>query len=392
MNNGFDKNAFKKKQDKISLIFLLIGAVGIVSVILSFFIGNGIGYLSPSERAEREHQQLLEEMEKSEIHENDSFGVDTKNYYNTYYAAYDNEAFALEITEQGVKLSASTPFSYNESSFSYRFADAKYAKQKLGEQGIPTLILYKDSVTEPNALVRLNADGNVTLEGNDLNQVFTTTKITFEDVMNSPKDFYGKYYAEKDFVIEELEITENRIKSVMKSENGIEETVEYNYVYVNEEYAMSNFSGVTEHALIAFVENHTNELRIFELYKTNGGYELKSNSSQTYTTEEITIDGLLNDPKDYYGSYYFENSGIVISENTLTLYDDMLAAQTTQTEYNYRYFPASYANIRFELQRDILVCYNKETGNAELLFELIERSDGYGLFVSGSDDIVFLPN
>ena len=299
MNNGFDKKTFEKKQNKLSWICILFAALGIVSVILAFSIGNGIGYLSPSERAEREYQQLLEEMEKSKIHENDDFGVDTKNYYNTYYATYDNEAVALEITEQGINLSSISPFTSNVDSFSYRYADAKYAVQKLGEIELPTLILYKDVVTKPNALVRLNADGTITLEGNDLNQMFTTTKITFEEVMNSPKDFYGKYYTEKDFVIEELEITESTIKSVIKSVNGIEQTAEYNYVYVNKDFATSKLSGVFAHALIAFVGDNNAEFRIFELHETNGGYELQGNNALIYTTEKIAIEDLI---KDYYGS------------------------------------------------------------------------------------------
>ena len=43
MNENFDKDKFDKKIDRMTLVYLITGAIGVLSIICAFSVGGGIG-------------------------------------------------------------------------------------------------------------------------------------------------------------------------------------------------------------------------------------------------------------------------------------------------------------------------------------------------------------
>ena len=113
MSDRFNKFQFSKSQKQLGLCCILIGIIGIISIICACTIGSGL---------------------------NISKGKDPKDYYGTYYVVYDNIYGSFEFTQNkcNFTLSNGVTASDDSHSFDYEYVSAKYA-QKVVESP-----LYKD--------------------------------------------------------------------------------------------------------------------------------------------------------------------------------------------------------------------------------------------------------
>ena len=325
MNNGFDKKAFEKKQKKLDWACILIAAIGIASVILAVVVGSGIGL---SFTADSEEQ-------KPEIHENDDFGEDPKDYYGSYYGVKDYVIYRVDITDDEATFVTSDAFGENVETYAYQYVDAEYAKEKLNK-ACPAIIFYTDTIDTADMFLWVNSDETgIYLYSDAL--TFYTDVISFDSLMNDPKDYYGTYYAEikGTYNIEKLTISETGVETI--TNNGIVEgeAKNYKYTFLCAEYTYIKY-GKNYDALVIYDKDISHAVKVLYLSGSSDKYFLLTSDGYEYTTNELTVGMLTNDPMNYYGDYVYSTG------NSLTLNADYTAPLTLNGESEeLKYF---YAN------------------------------------------------
>ena len=185
MSKEFDKNKFKKSQMKLLIACFTIGLIGIVSIICSFLVGNGIKFETAEDKVEREYQEFLDAITPDE---DDDFGEDPKDYYGDYYFEKDFVIQKLSVTKDGVEVTISNIFESKTESFSYKYASKEYAKETF-QKSSPVLILYEDDISEYKTMwLNKSKSGKYTITDNE-GIKYTTKEKSLDKLWEDPKDY-----------------------------------------------------------------------------------------------------------------------------------------------------------------------------------------------------------
>ena len=380
MNNGFDKKAFEKSMRLWTISYICIAVIGIASVILSFFVGNGWGLFGITNE-DREYQEFLDKITPDE---DDDFGEDPKNYYGTYYGEKDFFIYKLDISEENIVFTVSDPYELKSETMLYQYGSAEYSNETFGKENA-TLIVYDGYLSNLQSVLYLTTDsqGKISI-GSESGVLFTDSKIEFEELMNSPDDYFGTYYGSKNYAIEKIEIGKSDITFTTSSVIVKEKQVKYKYMFLCADYAEQKYQKKND-LIVVYEENITDAVRLLWLDKDeNGKYILSGNNEVEYGTKEITFNKLVNDPQNYYGTYVYS------ANNKVTVNSDGTAAFTLEGKTtSYKYFYADNAWLSAFVQKNYkgaIVLHNNDE-NALQIFEI----DTNGNLVYG-DAYTFVKN
>lgn len=197
---------------------------------------------------------------------------------------------------------------------------------------------------------------------------------------NDPMDYYGTYYFnEANTNVVKVELLQDD-RARITDDYGINTpiTLTYTYEFVSSEYAFSKLQNETyqeydsifvyitedKNQVIALwiVDNTPNDYRF--LYGTSG--RTVGEGSKTL----LTFSSIMNDPKDYYGTYRNGNSSLVVkSSGTADL------VQSTTETYLYRYVSEEFLRRYFSQSNyeEALVLF-KQNSNSYLIFGIINSN------------------
>lgn len=335
----FDKNAFEKKIRSISTCSVLIALIGIASIVLSLFIGNGWGLsklFAPSVDEDQQYQEYLDSITPDE---DDDFGTDPQNYYGTYYAAENYLIHKFDITSAKITVTFSDLYEEQSKTYSYRYASAEYAKKTFDIES-PVIIMYDENMSEQFGLYWIDSLGGKITLTSDNGLEYTTEPIDFLSLMNDPEDYLGTYFGESDYVIDKIEITSEKINATTSSVIAPVKEESYNYTFLCAEYAYVKYGRECD-VIVAYEKDIAGEVRLFWLNEDSGKYTIEGNNDVTYREDEITFKDLVNDPDDYFGIYKFDdNNALIIDEDGSALFT--LNGETT--EYSYLYADYGWLN------------------------------------------------
>ena len=370
------------------LACVTIGLIGLVSVICAFSAGNGIKFMS---KAEKEEQAYLELLDKRTPDEDDDFGVDPQNYYGDYYTEKDFVIKKISISDKGAEVTMFDLFASKSGSFSYQYGSASYALDTF-EKECPVLIMYQDSMSQYQTFwITKGSDGKFTLIDSE-NVVYTTAPITVEGLLNDPKDYKGTYYATENYLIETIEIGEDGLVHSAGNPMTDSESATYKYKFINAEYSMILYNKACD-ALLLYEDTLENATRVMWLTKdTDGNYVLSDDREKEYTTEEILWKDLINDPKDYFGTYYgeqnYEIQTLSVTKSGITqIVKNPLKKDTTES-LKYSYIPAGYAKLLYKKEKPALILYKNDLSDISCVLWLTKGSDGKYTFESKSENPV----
>ena len=112
----------------------------------------------------------------------------------------------------------------------------------------------------------------------------------------------------------------------------------------------------------------------FYLYEDteNGGYYIVDKNQYVFTTAVVDYDTIMNDPKNYYGTYMFGDANNVVTINSDNTANLIIDGQSTTVDYFY----ANKSWIQKNLQKDydgaIILYANR--GEQQYIFAI--NSDG----------------
>lgn len=374
MNNGFDKNKFAKSQQERKLSYICIALIGVVSIICSFFVGNGFFHalndlVKPyDEDAEKQWQEYVDSKTPDE---DDDFGVDPKDYYGSYYAEKDFVIYQIDITQSNVVIAASDSSDRVQEVLFYQYADAKYAKDTFDKE-CAVIIVYSGSLSNIKTLLWLsgNAENGYTFVDENEKNTFTKTPVTFDQLMNDPKDYYGVYYTSKDYVVSKVDISATKITITTGSVMVDDKVEEYQYKYYCAEYALIKYQKACD-VIVAHNEG-SDTMRLFWIEKENNTIGLVDEKDLSYGKKEITFEELVDDPQNYYGLYAFN------ANNTLTLENNSKAVFVMNGVSNtYDYFYANQEWLSLYTTADYeaaFVLFDGEAG-AMQIFEIDQNGN-----------------
>ena len=263
MNNGFDKNAFKKSQKALKTTAILMILIGVVSIICSIFVGNGLfGDLFSEVDEDQRHQDFLDEMNSENSNgegneeQNGATREDPKNYYGTYYSAKDYVIDKIEISETKAKITTvSVIVAEKTDTYKYTFVSAGEASAKYGRDS-DVLVIYKDSVDTPERLLWFSDNPNVSFWGND-DRRYVKDPLTMKALMGDPADYYGNYVfdAGNSLVV-------NADGTATFTLNGVQ--TRYKYFYANNDWLTNHLQKNYKEAIVLH-NNNENELHVFAI-------------------------------------------------------------------------------------------------------------------------------
>ena len=375
MNNGFDKNKFAKAQKELNLCCICIALIGVISIVCSFFAGNGFFHalnniVKPF--GEDQEQQWLDYVDQKTPDEDDSFGEDPQNYYGSYYAEKDLVVYQVDIRGTNATITLTDLNQQLRDSFSCQYADAAYAKATFGKE-CAVIILYSGSLSNINNLFWLSGSAETGYELVDENQGihFTTTPLSLDSLMNEPKNYYGTYYASKDYVVDKVEISASKIVVTTSTAMADAIKAEFNYVYYPAKYASMKYQKECD-VLVAYKDSPDSAERLFWIEETNGNIGLLGNNNLSYGKDEITFESLVGDPKNYYGNYAFNPNNTLELANTSKA---VFAINGVSGSYNYFYADRAWLNLYTTVDYEAaLVLYNAEN-NQMHIFRVLENGN-----------------
>ena len=221
-------------------------------------------------------------------------------------------------------------------SYRYEFICGAYSEKQYDKN--QNALLFYDNTDTLWRIIWLTKDdnGNYILTDNE-GVEYTKNEITWEGLINDPKDYYGTYYGESDFVIQKLAIDENTVTITEIDPMKNDVTTNYKYFYAPAEYT-EILHGVKKDALALYKESTADISYFIYISKdASENYKFENTSNVHYTAEEITFADLVDDPCDYYGHYAYSDI------NQLTLNEDGTAVfMLNGEEATYSYFYANY--------------------------------------------------
>lgn len=372
MNNGFDKSKFAKAQKEKKLCCISIALIGVISIVCSFFVGDGFfkalnNIVKPY--GEDQEQQWLDYVDQKTPDEDDNFGEDPQDYYGSYYAEKDFVIYQIDIHKSNAIITISDSTQQIQESFSYQYADATYAKETFDKE-CAVIILYSESLSNINNLFWLSQDAATGYTLVDKNQgiQFTKRPITFENLMNDPKNYYGTYYAAKDYVVDKVEISDSKIVITTSTAMAEERIEEFQYVYYCAEYSLINYQkecGI----LVAYKDSPAEADRLFWI---EPNLDLTGNNGLTYGKDKISFESLVGDPKNYYGNYLFNaNNTLTLNENSNAIF----IMNGVSASYHYFYADQSWLNLYTTVNYEAaIVLYNTESAQMQI-FQVLKNGN-----------------
>ena len=173
------------------------------------------------------------------------------------------------------------------------------------------------------------------LENIDINIPGVTETEKGED----PADYYGTYYCIENSTL--VTIVVDAQNCTMIEFNGVETVTDsYEYEYASAEYVAERIPSAVNKtdSLILYASSDKSKVIVLAVEKTDGGYQLRTNGGAVATTKVLTMADVVNDPKDYYGTYTLENFYITLNEDGSAVMDLGEGAE----QYQYMYADGSY--------------------------------------------------
>ena len=374
MAKSFNKQTFKNSQKKILLACLCMMLIGIVSVICALTVGYGVGL---------DHLfnqwSVVDPDAKITVKLSDNFGKDPKDYYGTYYTENDYVIQKIEINEDGATVQISSLTETETHTYSVQYATKKYAYKKFGLD-TPLLIVYQGTIDSYSLWHLKQEDGKYYLEIGE--KTYTQEPITMPALLGDPADYLGTYYGTRDLGVESFAIGEDKVTVRFERIGQTAAEQVHSYCYVPAKFAKKYLDREND-AILLYTENLKTIDRILWLQKTQDGYSLKDDLDNTFTTEVISTEALLDDPKDYDGIYYSSSeyiiSKFVLDNGTLTETIEQATKDTVTNTYEYQYLNQELAAFYFpsyEIDGSVLVLTKAgETEAARALF-LDKQADG----------------
>ena len=355
MNNGFDKKAYKRSISRWKFCYRILIVTSLISMTIAAVVVFITIFGNTTESPDQDQSQT-----QSGISIEDNFGEDPKDYYGSYYGVKDYAVYQVDITDEKATFVTSDAYDKQTEVFLYKYSSPEYSKGLLGKE-CAALLFYTDSVENAKLYLWINSDGSLSSDSIS----FTTTPVTFESLMNDPKDYYGTYYSNINYTIDKISITETGAE-ISKSNAIIESDAKsYKYIFLCAEYAKTKY-GVNAAALVIYENDIHNAVKVLyfsddDSFVTKDGYK--------YSTEELTIDKMTDDPKNYYGDYvYSEGNSVTVNEDGTAVFS--LNGEATKYEYFYANTGWLLAHMNQNL-KDSLVLHNNSENNLQI-FTFIE--------------------
>lgn len=198
-------------------------------------------------------------------------GEDPKNYYGTYYFNEGNtNLIKVEIFQNGQanvtdNYGINTPF---VSSYSYEYVSREYAYSKLQNdtyQGFDSVFIY--TTPDKNQVLPLWVVDKTPNEYRFLYGLSgrtigygSTTVLTFQSIMNDPKDYFGTYVYGASSLIVKSDETIDLIEGTRKS---------YQYRYVTNVFLRRYFSQSNYNEALVVFEPNASSYLIFGIINNN---------------------------------------------------------------------------------------------------------------------------
>lgn len=285
MSDKFNKFQFSKSQKQLGLCCVLIGIIGIISIICACTIGSGL---------------------------NISKGKDPKDYYGIYYVVYDNIYGSFEFTQNKCNFTLSNGVTAGDdsNSFDYEYVSAKYA-QKVVESPLykdrAAILVYTNEGKDNAIVLWVTANAPYQFVMNSNHAAVTTQKPDFASLMGDPKDYYSNYVFDDDTYI-----SFNSDGTASFTQDGITET--FMYAYVNQDWLTTYTDCSWSSAIALYPEGSTSFYGFFKYtdrntVEYNGNTFLRENYPISYN-----LNGGTNDPEN--PSFYYGDQDITLREPT----------------------------------------------------------------------------
>lgn len=209
-------------------------------------------------------------------------------------------------------------------------------------------------------------------------------KITYGKGLD-PKDYYGEYYGEERFQYFTVSFQEGGVCNFTETNgftgNADAKTHEYEYVsakYAQQQFPNEEYEGCP--AIIIYEGEKKDKAAVLWVTSTSPYRFVVNSNDVVLSTQKTDFATDMNDPKNYYGSYYssegYRYTTISFASNgtcTYTVTNGLVGGETT-TEYQYMYVSAKYAQTNFAKK-------GYEGCPAIILFEEGQRATGRGKIV-----------
>jgi hypothetical protein len=193
-------------------------------------------------------------------------GEDPKNYYGQYFGSVNSVGIvSIEIDSQEITITAMSGISVETNTYTYDYVSADYAQSRVNAtnfSGYDAIFAYQTSDQEmilPFWVIS-NQSNNYEFLSNTNNVSFTREVITFETLLNDPKNYFGSYYYGGSYVI-----LNNDYTARLRLDAG--ETT-WKFLYGNRAYNISLINEYIDHSIILYQEG-SNSVQVFEILNSN---------------------------------------------------------------------------------------------------------------------------
>lgn len=193
-------------------------------------------------------------------------------------------------------------------------------------------------------------------QGNEDNDISNATRV---EMGEDPADYYGTYYGSDDgnliiFVID-AEKCSFTMSNGLESENEV-----YEYDYASAEYIQAYWpNSPVSPSLLLYTTANRDRAIVWSVAKTEDGYELVCDDMHV-KTDVLTLSDLMNDPKDYYGTYRMDSFYVTLGEDGTATMDIGEGEQ----KYPYFYADGNYVKKSFGKNYSAAIIVNVGNGNA----------------------------
>lgn len=261
----FNKNEFKKSQDKMSLIFLILFITGIIYVICGLFVGD-YSILAGNFVISDDDPLVLDGNYGGGV----SKGEDPADYYGVYYGAEDYVYITFEFDEYECLYTVTNGLSEQRKYYKYEYVSAEYAQTRYPNEkfeGCDAIVVYEDQYQEKVIVLwveKVSSSMSSPLYEFTVGatgQSITSIEYDIAEDMGDPENYYGDFiYNSNNYVSFEWDGT------AKVCING--KVKEYSYMFVNNGWMKKHLKGSysCEYALAVYTEDSSN-IMIFEYYK-----------------------------------------------------------------------------------------------------------------------------
>ena len=249
----FDKNEFKKSQDKMAIIFLILFIMGIVSAICGLFVGD---------------YAIL----GGDCGGGISKGEDPMDYYGTYYTSNDYTYTSFEFNEDECIYTVTNGVTEQKKYYEYEYVSAEYAQTRYADEEFvdcDAIFVYEDEDqeraivlwVEKISLPMFGTHYEFTIGTTGQKEKLTSSPYNIAEDMNDPKDYYGMFRFDSNNYVS---FDENGTALVTLNDRE----TEYSYIFVNNGWMEKHLKGgyTCDYALAVYKKG-SNKFMIFEYYE-----------------------------------------------------------------------------------------------------------------------------